>query len=248
MLAIASLLPKIRLRCGVRVRTGALNNLISGNAIFSNGALGIDLDPTTGAAGAGVNAIVDCESGVAANAANRGQNYPVLTNAYSGTGTLIRGTLDGIQGKTYTLQFFSSPAGDPSGYGEGQVFLGQTNLTLGASSCSSNFTAVLPVSVPPGWVVTATATDTNNNTSEFSAWTNVVIVPPVQAGAVNRTNHLFSLSWTNNGGNYVLQQTFSLSPPQLWTTVTNMPSLLNGFYMLTLPATNANTFYRVAAQ
>ena len=29
--------------CGVRVRTGSLNNLISGNSIFSNAELGIDL-------------------------------------------------------------------------------------------------------------------------------------------------------------------------------------------------------------
>ena len=234
--------------CGVRVRTGAFNNLISGNAIFSNGALGIDLDPTTGASSPGFNPIVDCENGVAANAANGGQNYPVLTNVYSGTVTRISGTLDSARSRTYTLQFFSSPVGDPSGYGEGQVFLGQTNLTLGASACSSNFTVVLPVSVPAGWVVTSTATDTNNNTSEFSAWTNVVIIPQVQAGAVNQANHLFSLSWTNNGGNYVLQQSFSLAPPQQWTTVTNQPSLINGFFVLTLSATNANTFYRVAAQ
>ena len=87
--------------------------------------------------------------------------------------------MDGKTGKTYTLQFFASPAGDSSGYGEGQVFLGQTNLTLG-STCSSNFTAYLPASVSPGWVVTATATDATNNTSEFSAWVPVIPVPPVQ--------------------------------------------------------------------
>jgi parallel beta-helix repeat protein len=232
---------------GVRVRTGAFNNLISGNAIFGNGALGIDLDPTDGSGGAGANPIVNCESGVAAGAANRGQNYPVLTNVISGAGTRIRGSLNGIRGKPYTLQFFSSPAGDPSGCGEGQVFLGQTVLTLGASSCSSNFTAVLPASVPAGWVVAATATDTNNNTSEFSAWTNVVIVPQVQTGAVNRANRQFSLSWTNNGGSFVLQQTSSLAPPQQWMTVTNNPSLSNGFFVLTLSITNATTFYRLAA-
>ena len=227
---------------GVRVRTGAFNNLISGNSIFSNGALGIDLGNS------GVNANVDCESGVAANAANAGQNYPVLTNVYSGTGTQIRGTLDSGAGKTYLLQFFSSPAGDASGYGEGQVFLGQTNLTLSPAMCSSNFTVFLPVSVPAGWVVTATATDPANNTSEFSAWTNVVIVPKVLPSAVNPPSRQFIMSWTNNGGNYLLQQTFSLVPPQQWTAVTNVPSLANGFFGLTLPATNGNVFYRLLAQ
>ena len=228
---------------GVRVRDGALNNLISANAIFSNGGLGIDLGTN------GVNSIIGCESGVAANAANRSQNFPVLSNVSPGSVTRISGTLNSAQSKTYVLQFFASPTGDTSGYGEGQLFLGQTNLTLG-SACSSNFTAVLPVTVSNGWVVTATATDPANNTSEFSVWVNVNAssVPPLQLTGVNRTNHQFSLSWTNNGGNYILQQTTNLSPSVSWTTVTNTPALSNGFFVLTRLATNRSTFYRLSAQ
>jgi titin len=228
------------LRSGVRVRNGSLNNLISGNSIFSNAELGIDLGTY------GVTPNVDCETGQG-GAANAGQNYPVLTNVYSGTATQIRGTLDSGVGKTYLLQFFSNPSGNVLGYGEGRVFLGQANLTLGAM-CSSNFTVSLPVSVPAGWVVTATATDPANNTSEFSAWIPVVIVPQLQSSAINRTNRQFSLSWTNNGGSYVLQQTFSLTPPQQWIAVTNAPVLTNGFFVLNLPATNGGAFYRLLAQ
>jgi titin len=230
------------LRSGVRVRNGSLNNLISGNSIFSNAELGIDLGTF------GVTANVDCETGQA-GAANAGQNYPVLTNVYSGVATQIRGTLDSGAGKTYLLQFFSSPSGDPLGYGQGQVFLGQTNLTLGAS-CSSNFTVLLPVSVPRGWVVTATATDPANNTSEFSAWAPVIKLPALAPGQLEAdivTSRQISLSWTN-GGNYVLEQTYSLTPPVQWTIVTNTPLLTSGFFMLTLSATNENTFYRLATQ
>jgi titin len=227
---------------GVRIRNGSLNNLIGGNCIFSNTDLGIDLGSF------GVNPNVDCESGVAANAANAGQNYPVLSNVYCGTATQIRGALDSGKGKTYTLQFFSNPSGNALGYGEGQVFLGQTNWTLSATMCSSNFTVLLPVSIPAGWVVTATATDPANNTSEFSAWVPVVIVPKLLSSAVSPASQQFSLSWTNNGGNYVLQQTFSLNPPQVWTTITNAPQLANGFYALTLSATNGDAFYRLLAQ
>jgi hypothetical protein len=225
---------------GVRVRNGSVNDLISGNAIFSNGALGIDLGNN------GVNPIFDCESGVPAATANAGQNFPVLSDAYSGSGTRIRGTLDSGAGKTYVLQFFASPAGDTSGYGEGQVFLGQTSLALGAM-CSLNFTAVLPVSVPANWVVTATATSPANNTSEFSAWVPVVPVPSL--GITLGTNQSqVSLAWTNNGGSFMLQQTFSLSPPVLWTTNAVTPFLTNGFFVVRTPATNTNTFYRLGAQ
>jgi titin len=223
---------------GVRVRPGSLNNLISGNSIFSNAELGIDL------ATFGVTPNVDCESGVAANAANAGQNYPTLTSVYSGTSTRIRGTLDSKAGKSYTLQFFASPAGNAQGYGEGQVFLGQTNFTLGAA-CSSNFTASLPVTVTPGWVVTATATDASNNTSEFSAWLPVTPVPPIQLAIAN--GNQLSVSWTNNGGTFALQQTASLNPPINWSTIVNNPALINNLMVTTLGLSSSNIFYRLVA-
>ena len=216
------------LRSGVRVRPGSLNNLISGNSIFSNAGWGIDLGAF------GVTANVDCETGVANNA-NAGQNYPTLTNVCSGTSTRIRGTMNAKSGKSYTLQFFASPNGNSSGYGEGQVFLGQTSVTLG-STCSSNFTAILPVSVPPGWVVTATATDAVNNTSEFSAWVPVIPVPPLQVAL--STPYQLSLAWTNNGGSFALQQTYSLTPPILWSAVTNLAVLTNSFWVAAFKTTN----------
>jgi titin len=229
-------------RAGVRIRNGSLNNLLTGNSIFSDTGLGIDLGAF------GVNPNVPCESGVAANAANAGQNYPVLTNVVSGTATQIRGTLNSGAGKTYLLQFFSNPSGNTSGYGEGQYFLGQTNLTLGAAMCSSNFTVVLPGTVPAGWVVTATATDPANNTSEFSVWISATNVPNLLSSPVNPANQLLTLSWTNNGGSYILQQTLSLTPPQQWTAVIATPTLANGLFTLSLPATNADAFFRLMAQ
>jgi parallel beta-helix repeat protein len=230
--------------CGVRVRTGAFNDLISGNSIFNNGALGIDLSPTSGGTAAGVNPIVTCEEGVVANAANAGQNFPALSNVYSGTITEVRGSLNAKTTLTYTLQFFASPVGDSSGYGEGQVYLGQTNLTLGSSSCSSNFTALLPVSVPAGWVVTATATDPNNNTSEFSAWVPIIRVPPLQVSLPGL--NFLALSWTNNGGSFALEQTTNLTPPVVWLTVPYLPVPVSNFLITTLGMTNRSVFYRLS--
>ena len=65
------------------------------------------------------------------------------------------------------FEFFSNPVptpgGDPSGHGEGAVFLGRvTPNGLG------KFNATLPP-VPKGTLISATATDANGNTSEFAA-------------------------------------------------------------------------------
>jgi hypothetical protein len=244
-----------QLYCGVRVRTGAYNNLISGNSIFSNGALGIDLSPATDSSflnAAGVNPIIDCESGIVAVAANAGQNYPTLSNVLSGASTSISGSLDALINQTYTLEFFASPAGDVSGYGEGQIFLGQTNLTLG-SSCSSNFTVILPVTVPTGWVVTATATDPNHNTSEFSAWVPVstgsgAVISPVPTIQLAMTSPgQLTLSWMDNGGGFILQQTDSLTPPISWSTVSDNPVLEDNLMVMTVNLTNSCVFFRLIA-
>ena len=228
---------------GVRVRTGAWNNLISGNCIFSNAALGIDLDLPNGTAAAGTNAIVHLESGVAANAANRGQNYPCITTAVSGTGTLIRGWFDSALNKTYVLEFFASPTGNASGCGEGQVFLGQTNLVLG-TICPTNFAFVLPATVPAGWVVTATATDPANNTSEFSTWLPATTVPNLQL--LSSTGSKLSVAWTNSGGSFNLLWSTNLNPPVIWTASGWNPTLSNGLYSVLVSPTNPAAFYRLA--
>lgn len=227
---------------GVRVRTSARNNLISGNSIFNNGALGIDLDLPNGTAAPGTNAIVHLESGVAANAANRGQNYPCITNAVSGTGTLIRGWFDSALNKTYALEFFASPTGNASGCGEGQVFLGQTNLVLG-TICPTNFAFVLPATVPAGWVVTATATDPANNTSEFSTWLPAITVPNLQL--LPSTDSKLSVAWTNSGGSFSLLWSTNLNPPVVWTTSGRNPTLSNGMYSVLVSPTNPAVFYRL---
>jgi parallel beta-helix repeat protein len=223
---------------GVRVRTNAFNNLISGNFIYSNGALGIDLG------NAGTNPIIHLQAGVAGTNANRLQNYPVLTNAVSGTATLIRGSFDSVPNKTYALEFFASPVGNASGNGEGQLFLGQTNLVLGNVS-PTNFSFVLPTTVPAGWVVTATATDGAKNTSEFSNWVMTSPVPQLQA-ARGFVAGQFTLSWTNSGGSYTLLQSSNLNPPQWTATGINSPT--NGVYSIPVTVTNPEYFYRLQAQ
>ena len=237
---------------GVRVRTGATNDWISGNSIFSNGGLGIDLSPPTGGTASGVNPIVNGETNAVANAANAGQNLPTLSDIYSGTVTRVRGSLNARTNQTYTLQFFASAVGNSSGYGEGQVYLGQTNLTLG-SAYSANFAADLPVSVPAGWVVTATATDPNNNTSEFSHWVPAISLPRLQPLLSSSSPVALAWTnspgaWTNSGSTFELQQTTNLTPPVIWSTATNVPGLVGNFIVVTnLNVNHASVFYRLIA-
>jgi parallel beta-helix repeat protein len=158
----------------------AAHNSLSGNIIYANEGLGIDLsdetrsvffaaeEPIVGAFGEIVLAMAD---GVTPNnsaiLANDGQNFPMLTSARATAGGLVvRGTMDTADPRTIVIEFFANPmpmpGSDPSGYGEGAVFLGQARPNR-----QGKFTASLPP-VPIGTLITATATDADGNTSEFA--------------------------------------------------------------------------------
>jgi hypothetical protein len=139
--------------------SGATGNLVQGNFIFSNAGLGIDL---------GGDGMTPNDGGDGDTGANNLQNFPVLTSATSGSSITIEGTLNSTANTEFRLEFFSNTACDPSGYGEGETFLGSTNVTTNGSG-NVNFVANFPVTVPAGQFITSTATDPNNNTSEFSA-------------------------------------------------------------------------------
>ena len=216
---------------GVRIRVGSTNNAILGNAIFSNGGLGIDLGAYN------VNPNIPCDT---ASGANMAQNYPILTQTVSGNGTGVRGTLNSRPNHTFLLQFFANPTCDGSGYGEGQIYLGQTNVVTG-NDCNTSFVTALPGSVPVGYAITATATDSANNTSEFSACVPVASVPTLKV--VPASNQQVSITWTNTTTGFGLKQTSSLSPPIQWTAVTNIPVVINGQFVVTLSAATGNRFY-----
>lgn len=143
---------------GVIVTSGT-GNSIRGNSIFSNVGLGIDLSPT----GVTPNDPCDADSGP-----NNRQNLPVLVSVLCSAGsTHIQGTLISAPDTSFNIDFYSSLSCDPSGNGEGESFLGSTIATTDAS-CDAIIDALLPLTVDTGRVITATATDPNGNTSEFS--------------------------------------------------------------------------------
>jgi parallel beta helix pectate lyase-like protein len=143
------------------------------NRIFANTSdgsstnlgLGIDLAGWQAAFGPGLN-VDQCGNPYD----DSPTNFPVLQTAVPrGSSLNIQGTMAHRPLTTYHIEFFASSSCDPSGYGEGQIFLGSTDVTTDQTSdCSgkARFDVTLPVTVPLGQSITATATDIS--TSEFS--------------------------------------------------------------------------------
>jgi titin len=155
--------------------TGATSrgNSILGNAIFANTALGIDL----GADGVTLNDATNPDTGP-----NSRQNYPVLSLAISSADwTTVTGTLHSAPGTNFRIEFFSNPTADPSGHGQGSVFLGAA-LTMTDANGDADFMPTLPVPVPVGQFITATATNVaTGDTSEFAQ---ALVVTPQKASPV----------------------------------------------------------------
>jgi hypothetical protein len=106
------------------------------------------------------------------------QNFPVLTRAASSSSaTTIQGFLDSAPNTTFRIEFFANTECDTSGSGEGETFLGATNVTTGAN-CTNVFSVTLPGVNSSGMFLTATATDPDGNTSEFSPCLAVDVFPP----------------------------------------------------------------------
>ena len=151
---------------------------ILSNSIFSNGRLGINLRGEDSS-----DTFVTRNSSSDSFVANQGQNFPVITSSsVTGGNATVSGTFSNPPGtatesRTFRLEFFASAACDPSGFGEGQTFIGTTNVTTDGSGDASFGPLSFPV--PDGQsVFTATATDFVDNTSEFSQCSNAAINPP----------------------------------------------------------------------
>jgi len=127
---------------GVAVVSGGQNG-IRENSIFGNAGLGIALDP----------------------GANNNQAAPVLNSVVKmPLGMQVTGNLDSTANTMFTIEFFANAANEPAG----RYFLGSLKVKTNVSGVA-NFTFFGPL--PPGGAdfITATATDLEDNTSEFSA-------------------------------------------------------------------------------
>lgn len=158
------------------VGAGAANNLIGGtaaamgNTIAFNADDGVLLDHGTGNT-IRRNSIRSHDNGLGIALINYGNHYlkfPILASAISSSGTItIAGTHHGAPTTTFAIEFFVNSACNPSGFGEGETFLGTIDVTTDAAG-RADFSAPFSVAVDPGRFVSATATDPAGNTSQFS--------------------------------------------------------------------------------
>ncbi len=145
---------------GVGAAAGVTGLAIKGNSIHSNGGLGIDLNrdgPTAN----------DISEGDADTGPNLLQNYPILTvfAAFSDR-VSFNFRYKSRPNTAYHIEYFSNDAYDPTGFGEGQVWIGSADIMTPASGRLG-----FGGSFPTAFLVknlTFTATDANGNTSEFS--------------------------------------------------------------------------------
>ncbi|NQV49100.1 MAG: T9SS type A sorting domain-containing protein [Candidatus Marinimicrobia bacterium] len=160
---------------GVWIFGDSNNNLIGGedtgegNVIAFSGTHGLDLGVYWGE---GTTILGNSIYGNAQNGIQTPGEWdyeaPSFSMAFSAVDELqMSGQLSGHPDSTYRIEFFSNDECDPSGFGEGQIYIGYTDVMTGAAG-SVSFTHSLPGSFPSGTIVTATATDEDGNTSGFS--------------------------------------------------------------------------------
>lgn len=154
---------------GIEVYGSSAGVRISANSIYDNGldpshpldAIGIDLNRD----GVTTNDPGDSDTGP-----NGLQNFPVITSvSHQGGQVVVVGTLNSRPFGTYRLEFFANSACDPSGYGQGETYLGAKTAVADPFG-NLTFSVHFPLNPSaPTPIVTATATDQSGNTSEFSA-------------------------------------------------------------------------------
>ena len=152
---------------GNTVNDTIVSNRITGNSIFGNTGLPIDL---------GADGVTDNATNPRTGPNNL-QNYPIIVATAPGQ---LQGWLGGSTPDTpFDIEFFASSAYGPGGSGEAEAFLGSLEVTT-----DSRGQAIfdVPFAPPAGLpIITATATDPQGNTSEVSAYHPATLESPTQS-------------------------------------------------------------------
>jgi hypothetical protein len=240
------------------IGSSTTGNSIRANSIANNSGLGIDLNGD----GVTVNNTGNVDAGP-----NNLQNYPVILSATAGNPTSATGTLNSTASTTFTLDFYSSAVPNPVFFGDGGTYLGSATVMTDASG-NATFAASLATSTSVGQWITATATDPNGNTSEFSgarklnaaavtlnpsSWVPIGPAPiadnqpggRVSVAAPDPTNVNVAYLGADGGG--VWKTTDFLDPVPVWTPMTDSQASIQfsnwDYNGLVVAHSNHNTLY-----
>jgi hypothetical protein len=182
---------------GVVVANNAVDTAILGNSIAFNGnaKLGIDLDNN--------GTVNQNDGGDGDGGSNRLQNFPALQSARNvGSTTKIGGQFNSMPNTGFHLEFFYSDgcnAGSPYNYGEGQNYVGSTDVSTDRFG-NTSFGYTASSQILGNKYVTATATkkigSTNAETSEFSR---CILVNAAKPAMTNGANWLLKYDLTSGG-------------------------------------------------
>ena len=143
---------------GIAIDANSTGIRVDRSTFAENGGLAIDLNQ---------DGVTNNDPGDADGGANQGQNFPKIVGVDVAAGrTLVSMELDGSVPGTYRIQLYSNSACDPSGFGEGEVHRESADVIADANGDAA-FTIPIAGDLTGSWL-TATATDPNGNTSEFS--------------------------------------------------------------------------------
>ena len=180
---------------GVRVAESGPGNTIRGNSIYGNSGLGINLvGPRDRSDGVTLNDTGDRDGGP-----NDLQKFPVITDDNPGDngGTTLAGTLNSVPNTTFALDFYSNSVPDPSGYGQGETFIGSANARTNAAG-NANFSFTFNGDAR---FFSATATNrATGDTSEFSQVPLAIIGFDPASGPVGTLVTLNGAGFTDNVG------------------------------------------------
>ncbi len=222
-------------RSGIRLDTGGSNLQVIGNTIRNNTRNGIYLVGSTRAAlvsnriyANGLIGIDLGENGVTANDAGDGDsgandllNFPAIAAIRTdGVSQMIYNvTLNApADANGYRIEFFANAAADPTGFGEGERYLGAVDVSHagGTRSYTGTLTTLVPAS--PGDIISATTTRRTAGgawdiTSEFSAaatadglaqlavqLTSQVFAPPADNPFATPGNDVLLITTVTNNG------------------------------------------------
>jgi hypothetical protein len=156
-------------RTGVDVDSNASGVTIRGDSIYENGygasgySVGIDLTP--------LSSTTANDEGDGDEGGNGLQNFPIVSSASAlpGGGTQVQGVLHSTPNGEFDVDLYENDACLPpsQSYLQGRIYLGTTHVTADPNG-TATYDVTLPATIALGAHVSATATDSLGNTSEFS--------------------------------------------------------------------------------